>query len=61
MDQRAAWLRFCLEEDGQDLIEYALLAGFIAVAAGAVLTPMAPKLEPVFSRVRSVLVTHGGQ
>jgi len=47
-------------QEGQDLIEYALMAGFVAVAAGAILTPMAPTLNVVFSRVHSLLTKYGG-
>lgn len=52
--------RFWRETEGQDLIEYALMAGFVAVAAGAILTPMAPTLNVVFSKVHSLLVKYGG-
>ncbi len=54
------WRRLCREESGQDLIEYALMAGFVAVAAGAILTPMAPTLNVVFCKVHSLLVKYGG-
>ena len=40
---------------GQDLIEYALLAGFVAVAAGAVLPNMTASISTIFSKVNSVL------
>lgn len=53
-------LRFCKEQEGQDLIEYALMAGFVAVAAGAILTPVAPTLNVMFSRVHSLLTKYGG-
>jgi Flp pilus assembly pilin Flp len=33
-------LRLAHNERGQDMVEYALLAGFIAVAAGAVSPPL---------------------
>lgn len=56
-----SWRRFWAEESGQDLIEYALMAGFVAVAAGAILTPVAPTLGVLFSRVHSLLVKYGGQ
>jgi Flp pilus assembly pilin Flp len=43
-------------ERGQDLVEYALLAGFLAVAGGS-LIPWAAKgpLADIFSKVGSVL------
>ena len=43
------------DERGQDLIEYGLLAGFIAVAVGATFPPVGNLIANVFSRVGSVL------
>ncbi|HCC57005.1 MAG TPA: Flp family type IVb pilin [Solibacterales bacterium] len=40
---------------GQDLIEYALMAGFVAVAAGALMPSIATSISTVFSNVGSVL------
>jgi len=40
---------------GQDLIEYALMAGFVAVAAGAAFPPVADTLSEIFSKVQSVM------
>ncbi|HYI93829.1 MAG TPA: Flp family type IVb pilin [Bryobacteraceae bacterium] len=40
---------------GQDLIEYALLAGFIAVAAGAIMPGVSTTIGTIFSKVASVL------
>lgn len=40
---------------GQDLIEYALMAGFVAVAAGAVMPGVASSVSQIFSKVGSVL------
>jgi Flp pilus assembly pilin Flp len=37
------------------MVEYALLAGFIAVAAGAVLPPVSDQLSIIFSRMGSVV------
>lgn len=45
--------------DGQDLIEYALLAGFVAVAAGAIMPGVASQISVMFSRVSSTLVAAG--
>ena len=39
------------ETHGQDLIEYAMMAGFIAVAAGAVLPGVGPAISTIFSKV----------
>lgn len=53
--------RFCvrifgivLDEQGQDMVEYALLAGFIAVAGTALLPGVADSLSQIFSKVGSV-------
>jgi len=40
---------------GQDLIEYALMAGFVAVAAGAIMPNVATNISRIFSKVGSVL------
>ena len=40
---------------GQDLIEYALMAGFVAVAAGAIMPGVATSISTIFSKVASVL------
>jgi pilus assembly protein Flp/PilA len=40
---------------GQDLIEYALMAGFVAVAAGAVMPGVADSISSIFSQVGSVI------
>jgi len=40
---------------GQDLIEYALMAGFVAVAAGAAFPPVSVTISQIFSKVNSVL------
>ena len=44
------------DHKGQDLIEYALLGGFVAVAAGAVTPGIASSINIVFSKVNSVVV-----
>jgi pilus assembly protein Flp/PilA len=43
------------EKEGQDLVEYALLAGFVAVAAGALLPAISSSISTIFSRMGSVL------
>lgn len=41
---------------GQDLVEYAMLAGFIGVAVGAIFpTTIAPDISTIFSKVQSSL------
>ncbi len=51
------WLRInslINDETAQDMVEYALLAGFIAVAAGAALPPIAASISTIFSKMASV-------
>jgi len=40
---------------GQDLIEYALMAGFVAVAAGAIMPNIANSISTIFSKISSVM------
>ena len=46
---------------GQDLIEYALMAGFVAVAAGAIMPGVATQISTIFSKVTSVLSSASSQ
>jgi Flp pilus assembly pilin Flp len=59
-DVRQLWRRICVEDRGQDLVEYALLAGFIAVAAGVFLPDVSASMYTIYSRVASKLITAGG-
>lgn len=43
------------DQRGQDLIEYALMAGFVAVAAGAIMPGVATSIGTIFSKVASVM------
>jgi pilus assembly protein Flp/PilA len=45
---------------GQDLIEYALMAGFVAVAAGALMPGVSTSVSTIFSKIQSVLTAAGG-
>jgi pilus assembly protein Flp/PilA len=49
------------DERGQDLIEYALMAGFVAVAAGAIMPNVASSISTIFSQVGSVLTLASSQ
>ena len=40
---------------GQDLIEYALMAGFVAVAAGAIMPGVSTSISTIFSKLASVM------
>ena len=43
------------DQQGQDLIEYALMAGFVAVAAGALMPTVSTSISTVFSKISSVM------
>jgi pilus assembly protein Flp/PilA len=43
------------DTQGQDLIEYALMAGFVAVAAGAIMPGVATSISTIFSKIASVM------
>ncbi len=47
-------LRVARDEAAQDLVEYALLLGFIAVAAGAFLPNVAEGISTIFSKMSSL-------
>jgi len=49
------------DTSGQDLIEYALMAGFVAVAAGAAMPGVAESISAIFSEVGSVMTTASTQ
>ena len=54
--RQMAWKVMLLKDTrGQDLVEYALLAGFVAVAAGALLPGISSSLSKIFSKMGSVL------
>jgi len=48
-------LRILKDTRGQDLIEYALMAGFVAVAAGAIMPCVASSISTIFSKIASVM------
>ena len=54
-------LRAIKDTRGQDLIEYALMAGFVAVAAGAVMPGIASSISTIFSQVASVMAVASTQ
>ena len=54
--QFAVKLQILRDARGQDLIEYALMAGFVAVAAGAIMPGVASSINIVFSKVNSIMV-----
>ena len=48
-------LRIWKDTRGQDIIEYALMAGFVAVAAGAVMPSISAQISTIFSKITSLL------
>ena len=48
-------IRLLHDKKGQDMVEYALLAGFIAVAAGAILPGISDDISQIFSKMGSVV------
>ena len=48
-------IRLLHDKKGQDMVEYALLAGFIAVAAGAILPGISDDISSIFSKMASVV------
>ena len=48
-------LKVLTDTRGQDLIEYALMAGFVAVAGGAIMPSVGSNISTIFSKVGSVM------
>ena len=46
---------------GQDLIEYALMAGFVAVAAGALMPGVADSISTIFSKLGATMTSAASQ
>jgi pilus assembly protein Flp/PilA len=49
-----------MDTRGQDMIEYALMAGFVAVAAGAIVPGVATSMANIFNKINSVLASSAG-
>ena len=54
-------LKVWKDRRGQDLIEYALMAGFVAVAAGAIMPGVATSISTIFSKIASVMSVAASQ
>jgi pilus assembly protein Flp/PilA len=54
-------LKVWKDQRGQDLIEYALMAGFVAVAAGAIMPGVATSISTIFSKIASVMTSAASQ
>ncbi len=48
------------DTQGQDLVEYALMVGLVAVAAVAVVPQMATQINTIFNKVTSTLTSASG-
>ena len=46
---------FVYDEGGQDLIEYALMAGFVAIGVGAIMPTVPGSLTTIYERVMEEL------
>lgn len=54
-------LRIWKDNRGQDLIEYALMAGFVAVAAGAIMPTVATSISTIFSKISNTMSAAAAQ
>jgi len=52
---KALFKRFVREEEGQDLIEYALLAGFISLVAIAAITGVGVGINGVYGNINTTV------
>lgn len=58
---KASWQAFSKATEGQDLVEYAMLTGFMVVAVWAVFpTSIFPSMSTIFSRLLSTAVVLTG-
>jgi len=57
-----AWLwTACGDPSGQDMIEYALMAGVVALACAAATPNVTGSFSTIFSKINSAVLAHGGQ
>jgi Flp pilus assembly pilin Flp len=58
-----AWVyRLRYDRRGQDLVEYALMAGFVAVAGGAIFpTTLMPGISSIFSKINTYTASAASQ
>jgi pilus assembly protein Flp/PilA len=52
---KKTWKRFWIEALGQDLVEYALAAGMVAVAAVAAMPALSTTVNNVFAKIGSII------
>ena len=54
-------LQILKDTKGQDLIEYALMSGFVAVAAGAIMPGVSTNISQIFSKISSSMGSAASQ
>ena len=60
--KRLSWkLNVWKDTRGQDMIEYALMAGFVAVAAGAIMPNVASSISTIFNVISTHLTNAASQ
>jgi pilus assembly protein Flp/PilA len=57
MAMKRFWTDFWKDDGGQDLVEYALAAGLVAVAAVAAMPTLSTTVSTVFSKIGSMIET----
>ncbi len=60
MTRLYVWAKMWLDDSGQDLIEYALVAALIALAATAGMTGVATAINKAFSSIGTKLSSYVG-
>lgn len=48
------------DDEGQDIVEYALLAAFIAIVAAVILVNIAPLIEDIYTQIQEYLEEGSG-
>ena len=61
INQMMIALKIWKDTRGQDLIEYALMAGFVAVAAGAIMPGVSNNISQIFSKISSSMGSAASQ
>ena len=55
---KSLFKRLWSDEKGQDLVEYALAAGLVAVAAVAVMPTLTSSVNAIFSKIGSIVASN---
>jgi pilus assembly protein Flp/PilA len=55
ISMKAFWTNFWQDTQGQDLVEYALAAGLVAVAAVAAMPSLSGVVSNVFAKIGSIV------